>query len=129
MKKLLSLLLALCLVFGLPILAAAEEPSARETFVPVEDITAGFGDTSVGTPLEISGSVVPLDATNKVIQWSIADAGTTGATLSYRAGTGSLELFAVAEGRVILKAVVAGGLADGKDFEKLISVDVGPGLS
>jgi uncharacterized protein YjdB len=49
---------------------------------PVTNITGVPTGTSVGADLTLTGTIVPADATNKTIAWSLAGAGTTGATIT-----------------------------------------------
>ena len=49
--------------------------------IPVTDII-GIPDTATkGKPLILTGTIIPNDATNQNIIWSVKDAGTTGATI------------------------------------------------
>jgi endoglucanase len=59
-------------------ITVANEPPA---FIPVSDITGVPTMATAGADLTLTGSVEPSDATNKTIVWSIANAGTTGATV------------------------------------------------
>ena len=52
-----------------------------EPTIPVTNITNIPTTATAGTPLVLSGTVVPTDATNKTISWQITDPGSTGATL------------------------------------------------
>ncbi|MCL1888191.1 MAG: InlB B-repeat-containing protein [Kiritimatiellaeota bacterium] len=91
--------------FGITALLA---PAIRadETFVPVTGITGVPTTTTAGTPLTLTGTVEPLDATRQEITWSVADAGTTGATLNDNT------LSTTAAGTATLTATVAGGLGE-----------------
>ena len=72
-------------------------------FIAVSGITGVATRATAGTPLTLSGTVSPSDATNKVITWSVADAGTTGATI-----TGNT-LYTTAAGKVTVKATITNG--------------------
>ncbi|MCL1874885.1 MAG: InlB B-repeat-containing protein [Synergistaceae bacterium] len=76
-------------------------------FVPVTDIINVPDETEVNKPLILTGTVIPTNATNKDIVWSVKDAGTTGAALS-----GDV-LTAMAEGSVIVRATIKNGLEAG----------------
>ncbi|MCL2607261.1 MAG: hypothetical protein FWD92_01710, partial [Methanomassiliicoccaceae archaeon] len=52
------------------------------TYVHVTDITNVPTAALAGMPLTLTGTVLPIDATNKTITWSLKDAGTAGASLS-----------------------------------------------
>ena len=55
---------------------------AAGTHIPVTNIT-GVPTTAVaGTPLALTGTVEPSNATNQTIVWSVTNAGTTGATIA-----------------------------------------------
>ena len=51
------------------------------SYVPVTDITDVPVKATVGTPLVLTGTVVPDNATNKTIIWSVRNPGATGATI------------------------------------------------
>jgi hypothetical protein len=71
------------------------------------------------TPVALGGTVIPENATNKGISWSIKDAGTTGATLEGN------NLTAKAAGTVIVTATVKDGLLAG-DFVKDFNIVMAP---
>jgi len=73
-----------------------------------------------GTQFALVGAVVPADATNRSIVWSVEDAGVTGAGIY----NGNVFL-ALERGTAVIKATVAGGKADGTDYVQLFSVSVG----
>ncbi len=50
--------------------------------VPVSGITGVPTRATAGTALTLTGTVVPMDATNKTIAWSVKSKGETGATIS-----------------------------------------------
>ena len=111
-KKLISALLALLVATALaPHFALAAEP-----FVPVIDITEVPGQAVAGTPLPLVGTVLPSDATNEDIVWSVKDAGTTGAVLEgntlHTTGPGSVTITATvkdgASGSAMDSAAVLG---------------------
>ncbi|MDR2035932.1 MAG: leucine-rich repeat protein, partial [Coriobacteriales bacterium] len=87
-------------------------------FEPVSDITGVATFTKTGTPLALSGVVVPSTATNQTITWTIKDAGTTGASLA--ANT----LNTSAAGTVVVTATVADGFARGVPYAKDFSLAV-----
>jgi len=90
-------------------------------FVSVTNIIDVPTATTVGVPLTLTGTVVPSNATNKTIVWSIKNAGTTGATLS-----GGNILNTTAIGTVIVKATIANGVGIGVDFTKEFTIAVNP---
>jgi len=51
-------------------------------FIPVTDIDKVPTGATIGIPLTLTGSIIPINATDQEIIWSIKDAGTTGATIS-----------------------------------------------
>ena len=90
-------------------------------FVAVTDITGVPTTAIAGTPLTLTGTVVPTSATNKTITWNVQDAGTTGAT------TSGNTLNTLTAGTAIVRATIANGAtattAYTKDFN--ITVNVG----
>jgi uncharacterized protein YjdB len=94
-------------------------------FIGVTNISGVPGTATAGTPLSLSGTVSPGDATNKTITWTVTDAGSTGAVIS-----GST-LTATATGTVTITATVANGLTASspytKDFVITVSGPAGPG--
>ena len=92
-------------------------PPAQPIFVPVTNIVNVPATATIGTPLNLTGTVVPPDATNQTITWEMVNEGTTGATLA-----GST-LNVTAAGTVIVRATVAGGLQSG-DYTQDVSITV-----
>jgi len=85
-------------------------------FIPVTGITDVPATVAVGTSVPLTGTVAPANATNKVIMWSIVDAGGTAArivndTLSVPAPDGAA---------VIVRATVMYGAATGSYTEDFI---------
>jgi hypothetical protein len=87
-------------------------------FVPVTNITGVPTDTTAGTPLALTGTVAPANATNSTIVWSIMEAGGTGATLSDNT------LNTTAAGTIIVTATVTDGTAVGTNYTKNFYVTV-----
>ena len=87
-------------------------------FVPVTNITGVPETATAGTPLTLTGTVVPSNATNQTIVWSVQSAGTTGATI-----TGNT-LNTTAAGTVIILATIADGLAVGEAYTQEFTVTV-----
>gem|GEM_PF-2330881 len=92
--------------------------AVEAAFVPVTDITGVPTAATVGTPLTLTGTVVPSNATNRTIVWSIVNAGTTGATISGNT------LNTTAAGSVVVRATIVNGLTPTSDFTKLFIIDV-----
>ncbi|MCL1809037.1 MAG: hypothetical protein FWG42_04605 [Clostridiales bacterium] len=97
--------------------------SAAPPFVPVTGIIGVATLAEAGVPLALAGVVVPEDATNKAIVWSIKDPGTTGATI-----TGNL-LRTTAAGSLTVTATIANGEGEGIDFMKDCVIKVVPATS
>jgi len=89
-------------------------------FQPVQEIINVPINAIAGTPLYLTGTVIPSDATYKSITWNVFDAGTTGATIS--GGT----LRTTAEGTVIVTATIKNGNGVGKDYTQNFSIEVKP---
>ena len=87
----------------------------------VTDITGVF--TSITTTLKlgrvIRGTVVPSDATNQTISWSVKDAGTTGATI-----TGNPTFNATAPGTVVVTATVVNGASTTTNYVQDFNITV-----
>jgi hypothetical protein len=80
-------------------------------FVPVTNIT-GVPTTATATlPLALSGTVVPSNATNSTITWSVVNAGTTGATIS-----GGNTLNTTNSGTAIVLATVVNGISPTENY-------------
>ena len=86
---------------------SAVAQSGGVDFVPASDITNIPSAAVAGTRLTLSGTVVPPNATNKNIVWSVRNAGSTGAII-----TGD-SLDTSAEGTVFVTAKVANGAHGG----------------
>jgi len=92
-----------------------------EDFVSVTDIVSVPTATTVTIPLTLTGTVVPENATNKAIAWSVKDAGTTNATI-----TGGNILNTTAIGTVIVTATIEVGVGPSVDFAKDFIIAVNP---
>ena len=85
----------------------------------VIDITNLPTTTYLNIPLTLSGTVVPSNATNQTIIWSIANAGTTGATIS------NANVFnATAYGIATVLATITNGIAIGTDYIQAFFISV-----
>ena len=87
-------------------------------FVPVTNISGVPTTGTAGTPLTLSGTVTPSNATNKTIAWSVLSAGTTGATISGRT------LNTTAEGIVTVTASIANGAAQGTAYTQVFTITI-----
>ena len=99
-------------------------PPETGTFVAVTNITSVFVLTiQAGGSIPLDGTVEPGTATNKTIVWSLASAGTTGASL-----TGNM-LSVPNAGTVKVTATVVNGLTESsnytKDFDIVVSEEEG----
>jgi len=74
-----------------------------------------------GSPLVLTGTVVPFDATNRIITWSVVNAGTTGAAVN-----GSNVLTTSDTGAVVVRATIVNGILDGVNFTKDFTITVNP---
>jgi len=97
--------------------------NSNSSFIPVSNIIGvpAFANTEVSLPL--TGTIIPSNATNKSIIWTIHNAGTTGATI-----TGSNTLNTTEAGILVVRATILNGTADGvdfiKDFEITVSLNI-----
>jgi hypothetical protein len=88
------------------------------THIPVTDIINVPTVAEVNVPLTIVGAVMPADATNQTIIWSIEDAGNTGATMD-----GNI-FHATDTGTVQIRAKIIDGIGFGENFEKVFTIAV-----
>lgn len=89
-------------------------------FVAVTDITGVPTEANAGEELVLSATVVPENATNKTIVWSVVDAGSTEAEIDEN------KLTADWSGTVKLQATIEDGTAEGTDFTKEFTIEVKP---
>jgi len=96
--------------------------AAASEFIPVQNIISGIPTSSyplIG--ISLWGTVMPQNATNKKIEWSIKDDGGTLSTLEVN------RLTANGDGTVTVTAVIKDGLGEGadyiQDFDILISLE------
>lgn len=87
-------------------------------FKPVTNITGIMTTADTGKSYTLSGTVVPADATNKLIEWSLLDAGTTGATVVNGI------FLAKKEGAATVRAKVKNGFTLTSDYNKDTVIDV-----
>jgi endo-1,4-beta-xylanase len=101
-----------CLLLSCP---QPPDPEPGKTFVPVTDITGIPTGATAETPLALTGTVQPANATNQTIVWTVQSGPATvsGNTLN-----------ATAAGTVQLIAVIANGSAQGTAFSKNVSITV-----
>jgi len=105
--------------------------------IPVTNITDVPTTLATGTWFPLMGTVNPSNATNKMIVWSIVNAGTTGAiitTFDSPSALGSVYgIFAATEGIVTVRATVTNGIAVGsnytQDFTIMVSESFVPATS
>jgi hypothetical protein len=101
--------------FTIIVSTASPPPS---TFVPVTNISGVPSTVTAGTPLSLSGTVFPWDATNQNITWSLISAGSTGAAIS-----GST-LIAASAGTLTVRAAIANGLTASSPYTQDFSIIV-----
>jgi hypothetical protein len=93
--------------------------TAQVTFVPVTNIT-GVPTTATATlPLTLTGAVVPSNATNQTITWSLVNAGTTGATIA----DGNI-LNTTNSGTAIVEAKVINGISPTANYTQNCTITV-----
>jgi hypothetical protein len=94
--------------------------AANGNFIAVTDITGVPTSTPpVGTPLALSGTVLPSNATNKSItSWTVKTAGGTGASI-----TGNT-LTATTAGTVTVTATIANGAGVSSDYIKDFNITI-----
>jgi uncharacterized protein YjdB len=92
--------------------------TTEAVFVPVTNITDVPSAVQVGSSLTLTGTVLPSNATNKTIIWTVKDAGTTGAAI-----TGST-LTATAVGTVTVTATIENGTTATTPYTQDFGIDV-----
>ena len=86
------------------------EVKVIEFIIPVNNIT-DFPTTATATlPLMLTGTVVPTNATNQTILWSVQSAGSTGATIIGNT------LYTTAAGMVTVRATIENGISESNDY-------------
>ena len=88
------------------------------TFIPIADMTGVPSSAVARTPLALTGTASPTDATYRYMIWTVKDAGTTGATIN-----GSI-LSTTGAGTVVVTVTVPKGTATGMDFTKDFTINV-----
>ena len=103
---------------GGTITSASALVTTSPIFVPVTNIIGVPTTATAGIPLTLTGTVVPSNATNKTIVWSIQSAGTTGATISGNT------LNTTTAGIVTVKATITNGLTASSDYTQNFNITV-----
>jgi exo-beta-1,3-glucanase (GH17 family) len=88
-------------------------------FIAVTGITGVHETATAGTPLALTGNVIPENATCQTIAWSVESAGTAGATIS-----DGNTLHSAAAGTVVVRATIAGGIAAATDYTQDFTITV-----
>jgi hypothetical protein len=88
-------------------------------FIAVTNIINVPTEATAYLPLTLTGTVVPSNATNQAMVWSVENAGTTGASIS-----GTNVLNTTNSGTVTVKATITNGTAVGTPYTKTFSIDV-----
>ena len=93
--------------------------SVNMNIVPVTEIIGVPASAIAGTPLTLTGTVSPSNATNQRITWSVINAGTTGATI-----TGGNVLNTTNAGTVTVKATIAHGTAPDAAYTQNFTINI-----
>lgn len=89
-----------------------------EYFTPVTDIVFRSNiEITTGEKERLYGEFIPNVATNNIIEWSVKDAGSTGATIE------NSVLNTTASGTVVITAIIKDGIKNG-DFVKEFTIKV-----
>jgi len=99
--------------------ASASRNFTTVAFVPVTKITEVPEVAMAGTPLTLTGTIEPSNATNKSITWSVVSAGGTGANIP----SGNI-LNTNAEGTATIRATIVNGRTMGTNYTEDFSVTV-----
>jgi hypothetical protein len=89
--------------------------------VSVTEITDLITNADAGVPVKLVGTIIPATATFQAIDWSIIDAGSTGAVIS---GVDSDIFTATSAGTVKMKAFILNGINIGTPYEQEFSITV-----
>jgi endo-1,4-beta-xylanase len=109
---------ALAITAVLLLVAGCPNPE-QSAFVPVTDIAGAPSTGAAGTPVDLSAAaVVPADATNQAIAWTVKTAGAGVSAISGNSFTPT------SAGTVTLTATVADGKAQGEDFAKDFTITI-----
>ena len=88
-------------------------------YIPVANISGVPTSAEANSPLVLTATVSPSNATSQTIVWSIKDAGTTGASI-----TGGNTLTATEAGTVIITATITNGATANTPFTNDFTVSV-----
>jgi len=86
--------------------------------IPVVEIVSVPNSFTAGASLTLEGTIIPSNATNQAIEWSIFNAGNTGATISNNI------LSATAPGALVVTATVENGTATGVPYTQNFTIIV-----
>ncbi len=89
-----------------------------DSSVPVTGIIGVPDTVTAGTPLTLTGTVVPGNATNQTVTWSVYNAGDVGASLA-----GNI-LSTSAAGVVVVRATIANGATANTDYTQDFNITV-----
>lgn len=92
--------------------------SAIKQFIGVTNIAEIPTEATVESGVELTGNIVPSDATNQGIIWKVKDAGETGATISDNT------LSVTGKGEVIVTATIPNGSTVNSDYIKDVTIVV-----
>ncbi|MCL2041064.1 MAG: autotransporter-associated beta strand repeat-containing protein [Bacteroidales bacterium] len=88
-------------------------------FIAVTDIADLPETAAINVPLTLSGTVIPVNATNQTIVWTVTNPGSTGGAI-----TGGNIFTATATGTATLKATIANGVSPVEAYEQTFTLNV-----
>jgi hypothetical protein len=91
-------------------------PQHTPGFKAVTNIVGVPYAATVGLPLTLAGTVIPSDADNKTIVWSVFNAENTGANI-----TGGV-FTATAAGQANVLATIVNGISDGRSYSRIFTI-------
>lgn len=89
-----------------------------KVFVPVTGISKVPNEGKMTQAITLSGTVSPSTATNKTIEWSIVNAGTTGAKLEKN------KLTAANAGTVVVRATIKNGKGNNQNYTQDFTINI-----
>jgi len=121
-KNFLLGILVMVLVFGLTVVGCDNSNPSNSSYVAVTEIVNVPTVMSLGSPLSLSGTVLPNNATNKTIIWTVKTGYNTGAVINGNQLT--VENTGINWGNIIVNATIINGKGENSDFSSDIWIRI-----